>query len=208
MISYLICTHNEGECVNSLLSQLSTSFDKGDEIVVVDDESTDSLTIEYLLYWKNKLPNMTVYSHKLNNHFADHKNFGRDRCTSQWIFQLDADELMSESLLKNIHTLLEYNDEIELINVPRINVVDGLTKEDIQKWNWSVNENGWVMWPDFQTRIFQNIPRIRWQGRVHERIVGFKTMSNLPIEPEWAIQHHKTISRQREQNKFYERISG
>jgi glycosyltransferase involved in cell wall biosynthesis len=60
-----------------------------------------------------------------------------------------------------------------------------------------------VNWPDPQTRICKNSPNIRWQGKVHERLSGQGTISQLPIAAEFAILHHKTISRQEQQNSFY-----
>jgi hypothetical protein len=59
------------------------------------------------------------------------------------------------------------------------------------------------MFPDYQTRLFRNTPEIRWQNKVHERIVGHKQMAPLPDEEEWAIYHVKDIARQRAQNEFY-----
>lgn len=60
-----------------------------------------------------------------------------------------------------------------------------------------------VAWPDYQTRIYKNHPDIKWEGKVHERIVGHKTMTALPAEEVWALIHEKTIDRQRKQNEFY-----
>ena len=40
-----------------------------------------------------------------------------------------------------------------MLLVPRVNTVEGLTQEHINKWRWNVNENGWINWPDYQTRI-------------------------------------------------------
>ena len=44
--------------------------------------------------------------------------------------------------------------------VPRVNTVEGLTQEHINQWRWNVNEKGWVNWPDYQTRIIQNIQKL------------------------------------------------
>jgi hypothetical protein len=59
------------------------------------------------------------------------------------------------------------------------------------------------MFPDYQTRLFRNTPNIRWQNKVHERIVGFKTSAPFPAEEEWSLYHIKDIERQRAQNNFY-----
>lgn len=207
MISFLITVKDEEEYIPKLLEQLRTTVDENDEIVILSDFS-DYPTLSLLENFRDDNPslNVEIYSHHLNGDFANHKNYGIEQCTRGWIVQIDADELMSYGLANNIHTLLEYNDEVDLFLVPRINIVEGLTQEDINRWGWYVNEQGWVMWPDWQTRIFKNNEQIRWDGEVHERIVGFQTYAALPEEEDWAFYHLKDIERQREQNALYETI--
>ena len=108
-----------------------------------------------------------------------------------------------ESLIINLKSLLELNSTTELLLVPRVNTVDGITQEHINKWRWNVNEKGWVNWPDYQTRIIQNSPKIQWASKVHEVITGMSTQALLPKEEEWALYHPKTIEKQDVQNKFY-----
>jgi len=204
MISYLVTTKNEGKCIETLLSQILKYMSNEDEIVIIDDNSTDQTTLNILESVKSD--RVRIFKHDLNKDFASHKNFGKEQCNNKWIFQLDADETVSDYLMRNIHTLLEYNEEIELLAVPRVNIVNGLTQEDVNKWRWRVNEMGWVMWPDFQTRIFQNKPEIKWKNKVHEVITGHKTFTTLPEEKEWALYHIKDIERQRAQNALYDTI--
>jgi len=47
---------------------------------------------------------------------------------------------------------------------------------------------------------------MKWQGKVHERIVGIKNLSQIPPNEQLALHHPKTINRQERQNKFYESI--
>jgi glycosyltransferase involved in cell wall biosynthesis len=63
-----------------------------------------------------------------------------------------------------------------------------------------------VCWPDPQMRLYKNDPKIQWEGKVHERLIGFANYSMLPTEPEYAILHAKDIARQETQNTFYETI--
>ena len=74
------------------------------------------------------------------------------------------------------------------------------------QWQWNVNEKGWVNWPDYQTRIIQNNPKIKWQNKVHEQIVGISTQGVLPMEEEWCLYHPKDIRKQEAQNNFYNTI--
>ena len=95
---------------------------------------------------------------------------------------------------------------VDMFLIPRVNVVSGLTDDDVRRWGWVINEKGWVMFPDYQTRLYKNSPNIRWVGKVHEQVTGFKTFSPLPAEEEYCIIHIKDIDRQRKQNKLYETI--
>jgi hypothetical protein len=63
-----------------------------------------------------------------------------------------------------------------------------------------------INWSDYQTRICRNIPEIKWVGAVHERLEGHSTMSPLPAEAIIALGHHKSITKQELQNKFYDTI--
>ena len=206
MISWAITTKNEGEYIQNLLSQLVPFCEQtGDEIVVVDDYSTDEFTVTLLNAYAIG-GEITLIKHALNNNFAEHKNFLTEQCSGDYIFQVDADETLHPNLLTYIHDIIEHNPQIDLFAIPRVNVVTGLTDEDIAKWGWHVNEHGWAMFPDYQTRVYRNHPDIKWEGKVHERIVGYKTMAPLPDEEEWALYHIKDIDRQRQQNNFYSQL--
>jgi len=60
--------------------------------------------------------------------------------------------------------------------------------------------------PDYQTRIYRNTEDVTWMNKVHERITGYNTFSNLPAEEQWCLYHPKHIERQEKQNEFYEKI--
>jgi hypothetical protein len=146
------------------------------------------------------------YEHNLNKNFAEHKNFGLSKCSKEWIFQIDADELLGPYLKSNLHDLLRSNSHVDLLVIPRVNIVKGITNEDIKNWNWSLNEKGYIQWPDYQTRLFKNKASIKWIGSVHERVEGFENYSVLPPDENWALIHTKDIDRQRKQNELYKTI--
>lgn len=206
MISFAITTHNEGHYIQQLLDQLVPHCEKtGDEIVVVDDHSTDSFTSQ-ILYGYEEQDKIKLYSHALNNDFAAHKNYLNSVCDGDYIFQVDADEKFHDNLLTYLHDIVYNNTNVDLFLIPRINIVNGLTQEDINRWGWKVNAKGHVMRPDYQTRLYKNTTDIKWEGKVHERIAGFKSYSALPDEDEYCLIHIKDISRQRLQNSFYETL--
>jgi len=71
---------------------------------------------------------------------------------------------------------------------------------------WVVSDKGWINWPDYQTRIYRRTSEIEWEGKVHETIKGYNTLSILPAEEEYCIYHHKKIERQEKQNEYYDTL--
>ena len=205
-ISFGITTHNEGPYIETLLNQLVPFCkESGDEIVIIDDFSTDKETQD-ILNRAVQYKFVRMYKHSLNRDFATQKNYLNSKCVGSYILQVDADETLHPNLLENLHWLVENNQNVDLFAVPRVNTVEGLTDEDIKRWGWRINEKGWVMFPDYQTRLYRNSPDIKWERAVHEVITGFKTVSQLPAEEEWSLYHGKQIERQRQQNEFYSTI--
>ena len=201
-ISFAITVHNEHKELDKLLQQLVKSIREEDEIVVqMDITATEEVKAVVNNY------KLTNYFHPLNKDFATFKNNLKSLCTKDWIFFIDAYETLNYYFSKNIHEFLELNKGIvDLIGVPRVNKVNGLTQSHIDKWKWFVDDNGWVNWPDYQTRICANKPEIQWVNKVHERLTGFKTSAQLPALEEWSLTHIKDIDRQEKQNQFYETI--
>ena len=126
-------------------------------------------------------------------------------CNGDWIFQIDADEIPNEILLKQLPEILEINDT-DLVWVPRINIVNGITSWHLHHWHWRQTEQGWINFPDYQARIFRNVDHINWVKPVHEIIEGAKTYSHLPPQEELTLKHEKDIVRQEQQNRLYDTI--
>ncbi len=207
-VSFAITTHNEGECLGELLSQLRNHIEKNetdDEIVILDDNSEEPDTTTILESYAS-LPYVHLHRRALERDFGAQKSYLNSLCTGDYIFQIDADELLAPELLENLYDILTSNLSVDMFFVPRVNTVEGLTEEHVQAWKWHVDDAGRVMWPDFQTRLYRNSSEIMWIGKVHERIDGFDTFAHLPEEEVYAIMHHKHITRQEEQNAFYDQI--
>ncbi len=206
-ISYGITVHNEADELNKLLEILIHKTDVEDEIVICDDysdEETQFVIQSWVQqYGHSDMKTIKVYQRKLDGDFASQKNSIIENSSGDYIFHIDADEYPNEKLLLNLKLILEVND-VDLIWIPRVNTVDGITDEHIQKWGWRVSEKGWVNYPDYQARVFRNDETIRWVRPVHEYIGGCKTYAHLPPHEELSLYHPKTIDKQEEQNKFYE----
>lgn len=207
LISFAVTTHNEGEYIRELMDQLIPYCESsGDEIIVLDDNSTDPFTANLLFDYANH-DLIQLHQHELNHDFAGHKNYLNTLCNGEYIFQVDADEKFHQNLLTYLPDIVDNNKGVDLFLIPRVNIVGGLTDEDIRGWGWRINEKGWVMFPDYQTRLYRNSDFIYWEGKVHERIVGYKTTASLPAEEEWSLYHIKDIERQRKQNDYYDTIT-
>ena len=202
-ISYAIPVCTEHVELKELLTFLTLHIEEKDEIVVQCDQGNTTHEVHRVL---GDFPRVKIIEFPLKGDFASFKNNLKDHCTKEWIFQIDADEVPTYFLIKNIKELLKLNPTTELFLVPRINTVKGLTQEHINKWGWNVNESGWINWPDYQTRIIQNSPKIAWASKVHEVITGFSTNGLLPMEEEWSLYHHKHIDKQEHQNRFYDTL--
>jgi hypothetical protein len=149
-----------------------------------------------------------VYITEFNNNFSDFKNQLNDACVTyeaDYIVQLDADEMVTEKFVKNIKDIIKENmDNTDLIYLPRINKVEGITREHIVKWNWNMDHLGRVNYPDFQGRVYKS--NLKWINKIHERIDCQKEKIAYLDDVDYAILHYKTIEKQEQQNTFYEKI--
>jgi len=200
-ISYAISVCNEHTELDRLLNSLTQYKDAADEIVVQCDQG--NTTPEVYAVLDKYRDSIRVITYPLKGDFAAFKNNLKANCKGGWIFQIDADEMLHEAFIQMLSGILQDNPTVELICLPRINTVAGLTEEHIKQWRWQVNDKKWVNFPDIQTRIIQNSPRISWAGKVHEVITGHRSHAVLPLEEIYCILHRKDIRRQEIQNTFY-----
>ena len=133
MISYAITVSSEIQEFKALLKALISWKRKEDEVVVLIDSTKER--VEELQEICSQYE-VQFYLEQFNHNFAEWKNKLNKLCNGDWIFQIDADEIPSEALVKNLPQILE-NTEADLIAVPRQNIVYGILPEDIENWNTS-----------------------------------------------------------------------
>jgi len=202
-ISYAITVCNEVDELKRLVTHLRKYMRAKDEIVILHDTTKSTPEIEDLLNIYNGFDSIVVVSGEFKGNFADWKNKLNGECKGDWIFQIDADEYPHEILIENLPSILESASTTDMIMVPRVNTVEGITDAHIRRWAWRVNEKGWVNFPDVQTRIYKNHPNIKWGGKVHERIQGYNNYAVLDQSEVWSLYHPKTIEKQEKQNNYY-----
>lgn len=93
-LSIAIATYNEAENINRCLKAVS---DWVDEIVIVDGKSSDDTVKIAKQYKKSK-----IISTDNKAMFHINKQMAIDACQSDWILQLDADEMVTDNLKDEI----------------------------------------------------------------------------------------------------------
>ena len=208
-ISYLVTCKNTGSELQFLLERLY-KYGQNNECIILDDYSNDLSTLQVL---DNASDNnhsfFKVHKHKLDGNYSEHKNYGKSLCQGEYIFQIDDDELPSETLLESLKELIELNNDVDLFWIPRINDFMGVNPDNAKQWGWRLTQYEdrlIVNWPDPQGRLFKNLPYIEWKRRLHEKVEGSKTYVHLPSVYELALHHNKTIEKQIETNIKYNKM--
>lgn len=150
-ISAIVLTKNEEKNIEACLQSLTFC----DEVIVVDDFSTDS-TAQIA-----KEHNATIIPRKLEGGFSAQRNFGMERAKNDWVLFIDADERVSPELQKEIESL-DRESAIQTYYIPRRDFWWGteLRYGEVQK----VRRNGLI-------RLIKKGSG-QWTGAVHEE---FKT---------------------------------
>ena len=211
-ITYAITCNDELDELKRLYEVLS-KYKRPEDQILIQQDSNDGIYLglpdfkveEYCMHLA-RMQDITYIPFPLDDHFADFKNNLNEHATGDFIFQIDADEIPMISLITSLPDIIEMNPTVDLYVVPRVNTVEGLTIDHVNKWGWNVNGDGWVNFPDYQMRIYRNTPDIKWKNKVHEVLEGFKEYVLLPKESAYSLHHPKSIEKQEKQNEFYEKL--
>lgn len=149
-ISACIIAFNEEENIAEAIKSISWA----NEIIVVDSESTDR-TREI----SEKLGAKVIVQKWAG--FAKQKQFAVDSCSHDWVFSLDADEVVSDALR---------NEILQLKNLNKTPKFDGFKISRLSHYmNKPIRHCGW--YPDWQLRFF-NRKKGEWEKvPIHESFV-------------------------------------
>jgi hypothetical protein len=139
-LSYAITACNEVEETIRLVNQLLNYKGENSEIVVLLDTPKAPIELVEYLELQGNVDHITLIESEFDNDFAKWKNLLNSECKGEWIFQLDADEYLTNDLIHNLEDILNNNIDKDLVLVPRINTVEGLTETHIQKWGWPITK--------------------------------------------------------------------
>lgn len=143
-ISVVVLTHNDELHIVDCLECLKFA----DEIIVVDDNSTDR-TIELA-----KQFDVRVLAHPLNGNFANQRNFALNAVHNSWVLFVDSDEFIGEKLKNEIINVTK-NAEFSGYFLKRVDIMWGqkilhgevgevnllrLARKESGKWHGKVHE--------------------------------------------------------------------
>lgn len=169
-ISVAIVAHNEETNLQNCLE----SCNWADEVAVVDAGSTDKTAY---LAKKMKAKVYTVENQPL---MKINMNLSFEKCQSDWIFSLDADERITQELQEEIKTVINSDSKYVAYRIPRKNII-------FRKW---IAHTGW--YPDYQIRLFRK-GRGKFPAKnVHELLTVDGPIGTLKNDIEH--QNYKTVS--------------
>lgn len=182
--SVVVCTFNDEDKIARCIESLSFA----DEIVIVDDGSTDKTIDVASKYTKN------VFKHKSVGYVEPARNFAISKATGDWILVIDSDEVVGKELAKE---LIEFSKkaDISYVEIPRKNIIFG-------KW---MRASMW--WPDYNIRFFRK-NTVVWSDMIHSNPQTSGLGSKLEPTENNAIVHHNysSIAQFVERNSRYSKI--
>lgn len=144
-LSIIVLTHNNQAVISGCLR----SAQQADEIIVIDDHSTDD-TVKLARRFTSK-----IYSHHLTS-FAAQRTWGAKQSKGNWLMFLDADERLTSQLFEEIKAAVNSGQHVAF-RFKRQNYFFG------QK----IKHGGY--WPDWQIRLFKRSTFKGIIGASHEQ---------------------------------------
>lgn len=166
-ISVVINTLNEEKNI----ARAIRSINWADEIIVCDMYSDDR-TCEIA-----KEMGAKVVFHKKVGYVEPARNFAISKASNDWIFILDADEEIPQSLADKIEKMLTKPMSSDYVRIPRKNIIFG-------RW---MKGTGW--WPDYNIRLFKK-GKVEWSDEIHRPPKIWGQGLDLEADQSRAIVHH------------------
>ncbi len=117
LISVVIPCYNQGKYLNEALASVQAQTYKDFEIIIVNDGSTDSFTIE-LLQGVNH-PRTTVI-HTDNQGLSAARNTGISQASGEYVFPLDADDKIGNTYFEKAVNILSKKKDTGIVTTTQI----------------------------------------------------------------------------------------
>lgn len=145
-ISIIVPVYNEEEYVSTCLDSLINQTLDDIEIILIDDNSTDN-SLNILLDYAKKYPNIKVYYNEKNIGQGASKNRGLSLATGEYIGFVDSDDYIRNTMYEDMYNAAVNNNYPELITTEIMFVKDdGYAREDL---GFLVRSKGRVINPMF-----------------------------------------------------------
>ncbi|MBF0384373.1 MAG: glycosyltransferase family 2 protein [Candidatus Omnitrophica bacterium] len=146
-LSVVVITKNEEANIEKCLG---SALGWADELLVVDDESTDK-TVEL-----SKKLSARVLHRKMDNE-GIHRNWSYSQAKNEWVLSLDADEYVTEELKRAITEAIK-KDDFQAYTIPLKNYIG----------SYFVRYSGW--YPAGKTRLFMKSKFRYEEVEVHPKV--------------------------------------
>lgn len=180
-ISYAITASTEHIELERLLRVMLSLKRKDDEIVVQLDKEKHSKEIVAVLKKYKIKKNLFKFTDS-----SSFKNNLRKLCKGDYIFHMEAYETPADETIENLDKIIESNIDIDVFVTPTMTLLQDATNEDFDNFRLSINQHGFINWPDYQYRISKNKFNIKWDGSLGKILSGAQTGVQLPETAEYA----------------------
>lgn len=143
-VSLCVITLDEEDCILNCFNSVKHLID---EIVLVDTGSKDG-TVDLA-----RGAGAKIYQHQWEGDFSRARNYGLERCSSDWVLVLDADEVLLPTVSEQFNSLFNKSGvEGYFLNIHNY-LGDGsdYTKDQV-------------------VRLFKNKPQYKFEGAIHEQV--------------------------------------
>jgi len=148
-ISVVLITKNEENQLKKCLQSVSWA----DEIIVLDSGSEDK-TLEIAGSFDAQ-----VFSNTDWPGFGKQRQIAQSHASCEWVFMIDADEIVTDGLAKEIRDVVSENNQHCAYKVPRLSWVFGRF----------IRHSGW--YPDYVTRLYPRVKAGYDDALVHEKVI-------------------------------------
>ncbi|MGG3279571.1 tetratricopeptide repeat-containing glycosyltransferase [Paenibacillus solani] len=149
-ISIIVLCKDEERCIKRCLDAIMDEIGFNDEVIVIDTGSTDK-TLEIIMNQKY-FSRIRILKKKWAENFSEIRNHGLSSSKKEWIFFIDADEIIEKGSIANLKSNLQ---EINLLNL------------DIVCCPAIINIEGRHVVQTVR-RIIPNTVKIKYYGKIHE----------------------------------------
>ena len=134
LLSIIILTHNNEDCINTCLNSINKYIPfKDTEIILVDNNSTDN-TLNILKQFKNKTKfNTKIIFNKKNMGVSSGRNIGLKQSSGNYILFLDSDTYFIDDSIKIGIDFLKSNKDIGIV-VPKMFYKNKEIQDNIRKF--------------------------------------------------------------------------